>query len=333
MQKRRTIWLALTGAVLATAVTSGAAIASRADTAKPGPTAPVPTMAGTPAADTAALAKPGTTAGLPTSIVSDKAIALPAGADLAGYSVVDSGSLANPKNAQSYGLVNCPAGKVAFDGGVVASSYSLYQNLNSSYPIVSSGLATGWQAYVNNRSAADSTFVVYAVCAKKPANYAVVSAAFANGSYSQSNGSVQCPLNSSGRRMRVLGGGSYGELSSLAQNINSTYPSGKDTWRVDNNNGSGTSALFKVYAVCGNKAGWTIAAGAPTANPSGEQSLAAAACPSDKISVGGGVFSNSSSTAVNLNTSWPKTQSSWMVYENNADPTDATITPYAVCLS
>jgi len=251
-----------------------------------------------------------------------------------GYVVVSSGTLSNPNSTQSFGDISCPTGKVAFGGGVIGYSSSVYQDVNSSFPETSAGVATGWAAYVDNFTGSDSTFSVWAVCAKKPPYYAVVSASFTNFAGFQNSGSVQCPLNGLGKRMKPFGGGGFGSSSGLLQNINTSIPvKSSKSWRVDMNNAEATDQSATVYAVCGLRAGWAVLTGASVTNFAGSQNFADATCSAGKTAVGGGVFSSSGSTSVNLNSTFPVGSTVWRSFENNATASDTSITPYVVCLT
>jgi hypothetical protein len=303
--------------------------AAAASAAKPGPAA----VAGHPGVamlDNHAQLKGAAPAGL-SSLLGDKSPAGGASTDVNGYTVVNSGTLSNPNGAQSYGQVNCPTGKVAFSGGVFGGSTSVNQDINGSIPVVAGGLATGWGAYIDNASGADSTFSVWAVCAKKPKNYAVVSLGFTNSAGTQNSQTVSCPLASTGKPMKVLGGGGIGGSTGLLQNLNTTIPSGKSAWRMDINNAGAFDASAATYAVCGGAKGWASVQGTAVSNPAGAQTPAYATCALGKTIIGGGVFSSSGSTSVNLNATWPDTATSWGVFENNASGSAASITPYGVC--
>jgi hypothetical protein len=324
------------GAALAAIVVSAAALAAVASagaaSSKPAPDA-VPATAGAVAFDTAGDAKPGVAAGLPAVASAGNAPAADVSPDLAGRLVVNN-ELVDLAGSQTAGKATCPAGKVALGGGVIGNSDSFLQNVNSSYPLVSNGVATGWAGYVNNATNDDLVFIVYAVCAPKPPDYAVVYASFDNPAGEQSIGSVACPFAASGKRMVPFGGGGYGGSSSLGQNLNTTIPvKTTRSWRVDMNNASASAASFKVYAVCGLRPGWTVVAGAPVLNPAGSQTSAGAACPAGLTSVGGGLFSSSPSTAADVNGTVPESASSWRGFENNNSATKATVTPYVLCLS
>jgi hypothetical protein len=278
--------------------------------------------------------KPGTVSAPPTgSQTGPGAI----GDALPNYAQVASADLSNPNGAQSFGDVHCPTGTVAFGGGVNGDSASVSQNVNSSFPEVSGGVATGWGAYMNNASGARAHFQVWAVCAKKSKQYAVVaSATISNPTGAQTSGSVSCPLNSKGKLMKPFGGGALGASRSVSQNINTSIPVSKKTsqdWRVDMNNSTGPDSTFTVYAICGSDAGWKVVAGDAVANPANTQTSAEANCPSPEVTISGGEFSTSPNTNVNLHSTLPDGNAAWQSYDNNASTFNAAITPYAVCLS
>jgi len=305
--------------------------AFKASAAKPGPEA-LAARAGTVVTDNSRVLKPGIAPAGPASVVLGKAPSFAASPNLLGYVVVNSGSLSNPNGTQSFGQANCPTGTKAFGGGVFGDSVSLFQNVNSSFPIVVSGKAKGWGGYIDNASGSDSTFSVWAVCANKPGQYAVVSTNTNNPAGTQVQTSVQCPIGSNGKRMKVVGGGAIGASLGLNQNINTDIPiKSSRSWRVDMNNAEASDQNVTTYAVCGNRPGWQVPVGAAVSNPAGSQDHANVACAAGKVSVSGGVYSDSGSTSVNLNATWPESSGSWGSYENNASGSNQTITPYAVC--
>jgi hypothetical protein len=319
------------GAVASGAVISSAAGNSRPAlrtapaSAKPGPDDPVPSRPGVIVWDNTGSLKAGVVAGAPTTSKLSP--------DLNGLIYAGAGFLAI-KNSQSFGDVSCPQGTVAVGGGVNAQTRSLKVNVNSSYPEVAGGVATGWAAEINNATTRDRDFGVTAACAVEPANYAVVAARFDNLAGSQSIGSVQCPL-SSGHRTKVFGGGAFGALASLGQNINTTIPlAPSKSWRIDMNNASPSDSTFTVYGLCGdNPAGWSVTAGPAIPNPARSQTLAPVSCPSGEPT-DGGVLSSSPRTSVNLNATDVKfAPVGWFALENNASSVDFSITPYVVCVS
>jgi hypothetical protein len=188
--------------------------------------------------------------------------------------------------------------------------------------------SSGWRADVNNASGADTTFDVYAVCAKAPRYYQVVeSSPIANPAFGEANATAACPVGT-----KVLGGGAYSESGDTAVDINTTIPQ-SNAWRVDMNNGSAFSTAYEVYAVCAHKpGGYIVQTGSQVAAPAGQQTLANVTCPAPTVPLGGGVYSSSSSTLVNVNTTIPSTPiNGWETYVNNASPSAATITASVIC--
>jgi hypothetical protein len=238
------------------------------------------------------------------------------------YTVVNSGSLGAPNGSQTHGAKVCPAHTVVWGGGVFVSSGQLGANVNSSYPA-----HNGWAADVNNAGGSDTTFVVYAICAKQPrTGYSIRSATVTNIAGHQTSASVTCPGTT-----KILGGGGYSNSGSTAVNINSTFPFSKNTWRVDMNNASGSDAMATAYAVCGKAKGRTNVVGIAVPNPAGQQTHSAVSCPLPKVPSGGGQMSSSANTAVNLNGTSP-TSNGWESWENNGSGVNTSTTSYVVCV-
>ena len=72
---------------------------------------------------------------------------------------VAAATCANTNFAQNFCSVSCPAATVRSGGGIFGFSSSTLQSVNSSYPI-----GNGWAGFMNNRTGANSSFTVYAVC-------------------------------------------------------------------------------------------------------------------------------------------------------------------------
>ncbi len=244
-----------------------------------------------------------------------------------GY-VIKTASFTATNGQQSFGSVTCPATKKGvarepLGGGVVITSNSLSANVNSSYPS-----STSWDAYVSNNSGADTSFTVYAICAKPHKHYQVVANSTDNPSGAQSSASVSCPSGT-----KVTGGGGLNSSFDVAVNINTSIPTGNG-WRVDANNASASDNTLTVYAVCSaswpSTTGYNIAVGPTVTNSAGTETEATVSCASGQSVLGGGGFSSSGSTAVNMNSTFPFT-GEWAVFENNATASDSTITAYAIC--
>lgn len=250
----------------------------------------------------------------------------------AGYTFVDSGTLASLDGWQNYGLAECPAGTVVWGGGVFNASTSVLASVNSSWPYN----RRGWQAWVSNASGADTTFHVFAVCAPQPAGYRIVRETFHNPSALHSSGSVFCPP-----AAVPLGGGAFSYSVDVYVNINSTYPINSPTktgWNTDVNNASHDDTTFVAYAVCATRpgpTGYEIVLGRDYANPSATQDAAFAICPDGKIPAGAGVQSSSQELRVNVNSVYPGIQSSAFggAWVNNASGLDQLAKTYVVCVS
>jgi hypothetical protein len=239
------------------------------------------------------------------------------------YAIVNSGTLSAPNGFQTHGTKACPTGTVVWGGGVWISSGALGADVNSSYPT-----NNGWVADVNNAGGSDTTFVVYAICAKRPQLYLIQSASFSSLAGHQASGTVPCPGTS-----KVLGGGGYSDLGLTSVNINSTFPPNKRSWRVDMNNASASNGTFIVFTVCGKTAGRTNIVGSAVSNPAGQQTHTFTLCPAPQVPSGGGELSSSNNTAVNLNGSAPVGNGNgWESWENNASALTANTTTYVICV-
>ena len=86
---------------------------------------------------------------------------------LGGVRYVSSGSLTNPATTQTFGQAVCPTGLFVSGGGVFGSG-GVQQSVNSSYPRSTTGVVgsipNAWGAFMNNNTAANLTFTVYAIC-------------------------------------------------------------------------------------------------------------------------------------------------------------------------
>ena len=149
----------------------------------------------------------------------------------------------------------------------------------------------------------------------------------------QTRGTATCPT---GRV--VYGGGVFVSSGSTAANVNSSFPSSSTTWSADVNNASGAATSFSAYAVCAKRnAAWSIQSATIT-NSAGVQNRAIATCPSGTRVLGGGGYSSSGATSVNINSTFPLKVGSgtsaiydWITDMNNGDSLAHSATSYAVC--
>jgi hypothetical protein len=165
-----------------------------------------------------------------------------------------------------------------------------------------------------------------------PSGYTLVtSGPFDAPTGAQSHGSVTCP----GTREPV-GGGAFVASDFVLADINSSYPEGQ-SWEVDVNNATGPDTNFTVYAECMSaNLSYTIATASGTTGL-GERD-AAIDCPAHTSVVGGGVVSDTTSTAVNVATSTPfgplgNGRSGWEVFMSSWQSAPTGYTVYAICRS
>ena len=264
----------------------------------------------------------------PVGALTAKAVSTdPAGGSAPKGYVFESATFTATNNQQTGGAVACPTGTVTWGGGAVIGAGNLNHNINTSYP---SADGSAWNVKVNNTSGVDVYFHVYAVCADVPANYHVVySTPVDNPPTTQNYAEAVCP-----KGTVVLGGGAYSASTSTSVNINSSYPGFSHKshfWNVEMNNASLTDSSAQSTIVCSKKPkGYRIVESAVIDNPSGSYSSAEASCPSKTVAVGGGLYSSSYSTSVNLQSTFPNS-TMWGSYENNASSFDAQIAGWAVC--
>jgi len=245
---------------------------------------------------------------------------------LQGYKLVTSALLTAPAGTETYGSVTCPSGK-ATGGGAIASSTNIGVNLNSSWPLTG---GTGWQVYIHNQTGSDDTFAVYVVCAKKVKAYAIVASAAVN---TPAGGQTAGITANCATGSYPYGGGVFNSSGDLPVLINTSIPLAKG-WRADVNNGGTGANSATAYAICGKRAtGYTRVIGTAVTNPANSQTGATATCPSGTQVFGGGEFSSSPSTAVNMNSTAWTSSTTWTSWQNNATAGSAAITPYALCAS
>lgn len=205
------------------------------------------------------------------------------------------------------------------------TSGNVLANVNSSFP---NGVT--WNADVNNASGFDTTYDVWAVCAKKHSQYIQVSSNAVTVAAGTTSGAIaSCPSGT-----RILGGGAVSASFDLASNMNSSLPY-RNSWFAEMNNGGTSSQTFRTYAVCSAyslKTGYKVHVGLTVTDASGTQTEASVSCPHGQVPLEGGVSTGSLSTSINVNTSEP-TSTGWLVAENNASGFDTSMTPYVICAS
>jgi len=242
-----------------------------------------------------------------------------------GYAIVDSAFTAGG-GTQTTGSVTCPANTVVYGGGDAANG-GLGTNLGSSHP-TSDGV---WAVAINNRIPGPEGFDVWAVCAHMPKGYTqVASRVVDDPAASQAQAVATCPAG-----LKVLGGGGSSNSISTMVNMNTSIPkflpnSKRYAWQVNMNNATADEIAFRAWAVCGKVPGFALQKGSVVANGAGSATEATVACPLGTVPLGGGVRSNSTSTAVNIFSTWPYA-GGWLTLENNADSVDHTARAFVTC--
>jgi hypothetical protein len=248
----------------------------------------------------------------------------------AGYKIVTA-TFDLPTGGQTAGFVACPVIKgvreVPLSGGALLDTGSLEANINTSYP--TSG---GWEVFANNASGADSTFIVYAVCVKKPKGYLQQeSKAVANPADSYSGAGYMCPKGD-----ELTGGGAESSSESTLVNLNSSWPAGTSIWYMYMDNSSSAPATVILYHVCAKlnvaKTSYQLVAGSTIVNTAFSETATSVACPSGLSTIGGGLLSSALDLGVTLNSSFPIT-GGWEGDENNATASSPNITAYVLCAS
>ena len=128
----------------------------------------------------------------------------------------------------------------------------------------------------------------------------------------------------------LFGGSVFVFSPSLLANVNSSFPS-QNTWVADVNNGSPADMTFEVTAICGfQPKHYSIVQAPAVTNGSAAHTTALATCPAGSKPLGGGGLSSSSSTFVNVGSTFPQ-KNGWRVDENNASAGSASLTAFAIC--
>jgi hypothetical protein len=165
-----------------------------------------------------------------------------------------------------------------------------------------------------------------------PAGYTLATSTFTAGPQSQTGDDAPCPGTE-----QATGGGALVDSSDVVVNINSSYPASDGSyWAVDVNNASATATNVTVYAVClAHSSSYTIVTSGPWDAPANFVASQAAECPIGTKVTGGGAFSDSSATDININSTVPnqlaKGRTAWRVAMGSYDPNDSHFFVYAVC--
>lgn len=161
----------------------------------------------------------------------------PSGYKIAFHSVV------NPANTMTSTAARCPFGKVLLAGGLFSTSDSASVQSPSAWPVTSAK----FKAFMWNGSSTDASFTAYAICAFKPAGYALRSNTGTLPSGSSSIAAAACPS-----RTSVLGGGVQLASPQAADELSASFPFPNGLqWSVRAFNGTAASQTETNYAICG----------------------------------------------------------------------------------
>jgi hypothetical protein len=160
---------------------------------------------------------------------------------------------------------------------------------------------------------------------KLPRRYVQVhSQLFSAGQFTQTRGTVLCPIGTV-----VYGGGVLITATGLNANVNSSFPAG-NTWIAEVNN-VGEPTTFSVYAICGKPVrNYQIVESGSFTDPAGQQVTGTAPCPAHTVVLGGGSVSNTGSTAVLINSTFPQ-DNGWRTDMNDNTNFDTTFNVFAIC--
>jgi hypothetical protein len=253
---------------------------------------------------------------------------LPAAAPT-GYVQIDSGELPLPDSSALSGQATCPAGTVVWGGGVVIASTDIHANVNSSYPLASK---KGWLAWVDNTSGADTTFHVYAVCAKQPAGYKIVAKKVLIVPKGTTTGHATCPAGAV-----ALSGGGYLPVRSTEINLSDSHPTLAERygsvagWVTDVVSTIGGNDKLTAYVVCAKPApaGYEVRQESVKLD-AGTQQGTTADCSSGKVVTGAGSFTSGKLARVNTLEAIGPGAGAWA---NSDDEYDQKLVVYGICVS
>jgi hypothetical protein len=229
-----------------------------------------------------------------------------------GYTLGFSPSLTAPAGTRNLGLAQCPKGTVPLSGGAVVLDQNLQVDLSDSFP-----MGSAWAVDINNASTTDADFEVVVTCARRLPHYAVVHAHPATLSAgAHTTFTAPCPTGS-----KPLGGGVHVASSDLSVNMANTLPLSRQ-WQVDENNAGTTDTTATAIVICGSVPKYRQIIAPLHHVPAQSQVLVKATCPAPFVVMGGGGFSGSLSTSVDLAFSSMDEGFDWFAAINN--PTDTT---------
>jgi hypothetical protein len=168
------------------------------------------------------------------------------------------------------------------------------------------------------------------ISATLPKGYTVVTSTFTAFAGAQDADQTNCPGTE-----QPVGGGAFVSSSDLLVNLNRSYP-WSHSWIVSVGNASASSTPVTAYVICmAHSASYKVVQSAAASVSPDSVNSQAAVCPAHTVVTGGGAFSGSAATDVNINSTVPNTfaggRTGWRVAMASSDPSSVSFTVYAVC--
>jgi hypothetical protein len=239
---------------------------------------------------------------------------------LKDYTVATSSNVTGYAGWYTRAEATCPTGTVPLAGGVEFESFDLGFDILDSFPS-----DDGWVVDVRN-GLAGVTIDTYAVCAKAPKSYQVVTSGwYGYDQHDQTNGFVACPTGT-----KALGGGAQ-TVASTDVYLGQSSPSWTGgSWGVSVVNLWGSDA-FQVYAVCAKPLpGYSVVTAPPVVVKAGKLGQASVSCLPELMPVGGGIGFGWSEPDFGLHSTQPAGKG-WYTTVNNLSDLDLEIQAMVVC--
>lgn len=191
-------------------------------------------------------------------------------------------------------------------------------------------VATRPHTHTSGREATKSAPAAPKLPATLPPGYTVATTSFLSYAEAQDAAEVHCPGTD-----QPAGGGAFVTSSDLLVNLNRSYP-WRRNWIVSVGNATASPTPVTAYVICmAHSASYQIVHSAPASVGPDSVNSQAVECPVHTSVTGGGVYSASAATDVNINSTMPATfaagRTGWRVAMASSDPASASFTVYAVC--
>jgi hypothetical protein len=160
-----------------------------------------------------------------------------------GYRLVTK-TVDDPAGALATDVVRCPKTKVLLSGGVASTSDMTNVNIASVAPVS----ARGFRAYVQNSSALDQPFHLYALCAFKPPGYTRITTTTSLAPSDQVRIQSQCPATT-----RPIGGGimlNPVTAGAIPEESSAEATGSAQSWQGMADNTTASAETMSVIAIC-----------------------------------------------------------------------------------